>query len=185
MEQNDAAGIFAGLLVGAFVVLLFLSPFLVLVVGGLIGSAQQRKHFDELERRENALGDFLLTDLKTPPPGLNAAGAALVSGSVVIAADHFKTLRTKWRKLFGGEIRSLAKMQERARREAILRMVEEAKRLGATSVCNLRIETCAIGSRQEGKVTGCEIIAYGTASIPALPDANSRDAPAPLPGFPR
>jgi uncharacterized protein YbjQ (UPF0145 family) len=187
MEQpNEALGVLAGLLFFVVVLLLVFSPFLILVIGGLVGAAQERRHFEELARREQALGGFLLTDLRTPPPGLQVAAGALVSGSVVIAADHFKTFCAGWRKVFGGEFRSLARMQERARREAILRMVEEARRIGATSICNVRVETSTIGARQEGKVSGCELVAYGTALIPAVPGATAPGgAPPPLPGSPR
>ncbi len=186
MEQTDAAGILVGLFFTALVLLLFFSPFLILLVGGLVGAAQERRHFEELARREAALGGFLLTDLKSSPPGMAVAGAALVSGSVVIAADHFKALSAKWRKIFGGEFRALAKMQERARREAVLRMVDEARRLGATSICNIRVETSSIGSRQEGQVSGCELIAYGTALIPSVPGATAPGgAPPPIPGSAR
>jgi uncharacterized protein YbjQ (UPF0145 family) len=185
-QPNQALDILPGLVSFVIVCLLFLSPFLLLVVGGLVGAARERSHFDDLARREQALGGFLLTDLKTPPPGLQVAGGALVSGSVVIAADHFKNFCAGWRKIFGGEFRSLARMQERARREAILRMVEDARRIGATSICNVRVETSSIGARQEGKVSGCELIAYGTALIPAMPGASaSGGAPPALPGQPR
>lgn len=187
MEQpNDTFGFFASLLVLGVAALLFLSPFLLLLVGGMVGAIQERRHFEDLARREKALGGFLLTDLRTPPPGLAVAGGALVSGSVVIAPDHFKTFRAGWRKLVGGEFRPLARMQERARREAILRMVEEARLLGATSVCNIRVETSSIGARQEGKVAGCELVAYGTALIPAVPGAMAPGGtPPPLPRPPR
>ncbi len=196
MESNDSLGIIGGLVVFLFVVLIFLSPFLLLIFGGLIGAARERRHFEELAEREKALGGFLLTDLKTPPPGMAVANTALVSGSVVIAADHFKNFCAQWRKVFGGEFRALGKMQERARREAILRMVDEARQLGATSVCNIRVETSTIGSRQEGRVAGCELLAYGTALVPAAPGASTPDAsatsmstpgavPPPIPGSPR
>ena len=165
--QNDSLSLLAGLAVVIFGLLAFLAPFLILLIGGLVGAAREKSHFEDLARRESALAGFLITDLKTPPPGLDFAAGALVSGSVVIASDHFKTFCAKWRKIFGGEFHSLARMQERARREAVLRMVEEARRLGATSVCNVRIEASSIGARQDGKVSGCELMAYGTALIPA------------------
>jgi uncharacterized protein YbjQ (UPF0145 family) len=164
--QNDALGLLAGLAIFVLGLLAFLSPLLILLVGGLVGAAREKRHFDDLARRESALAGFLITDLKTLPTGLDFAASTLVSGSVVIASDHFKTFCAQWRKLFGGEFHSLARMQERARREAVLRMIEEARRLGATSVCNVRIEASSIGARQDGKVSGCELMAYGTALIP-------------------
>lgn len=182
---NLALDIVPGLFFFVVVPLLFFSPFLILIGGGLIGAVQERRHFEDLARREKALAGFLLTDLKTPPPGLQIVGGTLVTGSVVIAADHFKTFCARWRKIFGGEFRSLAKMQERARREAILRMVEEARKIGATTICNVRVETSSIGARREGQVSGCELVAYGTALIPAMPGANAPvGAPPTLPDSP-
>jgi len=72
----------------------------------------------------------------------------------------------KFRKIFGGEFQSLGRMMERARREAALRMIEEAAKLGATAVCNVRYETSTISGSKPGSISGSEVIAYGTALIP-------------------
>jgi len=167
MSENDATGLLGVLLVGFVFALIIFGPFIVMLIGGLVGAAQERQHFKELDSRERALAGMSVTDLKTPPPGMAVDRAELVVGAVVIAADHFKSFRARWRKLIGGEFKFLSRMQERARREAILRMLEQARMKGATAVCNVRVETCAIAGKQPGKISGCELIAYGTALIPA------------------
>jgi uncharacterized protein YbjQ (UPF0145 family) len=169
MSENEAVGLLGALVVAFLTLAILLSPFLVLLVGGLVGAAQERQHFRELSDRERGMAGLLVTNLKSPPPGMAVGRAALVTGSVVIAADHFKTFRAKWRKIFGGRFDALARMQERARREAILRMLELARSQGATAVCNVRVETSSIAGNQPGKVSGSELIAYGTALIPASP----------------
>ena len=52
---------------------------------------------------------------------------------------------------------------DRGRREAILRMKEQAIAWGATQVINVRLETSSIGKQTGGKgLVSIEVIAYGT-----------------------
>lgn len=178
MDENTASALGAFAVIFLYLVI-FLSPIVVLVVGGLIGAWQERNHFDDLARREAEFLSMLVTDLKTPPPGMSVGHAALVDGSVVIASDHFKTFCAKFRKFFGGEFAGLRRMQERARREALLRMMESARQIGATAVCNVRIETSTISGNRPDKIGGCEVIAFGTALIPG---ASKSPPPLPVPG---
>ena len=52
---------------------------------------------------------------------------------------------------------------ERARRQALVRMLRQAQQFGANVVWNVRIETSTIQGKQEGKSGGVEVMAYGTA----------------------
>jgi len=57
----------------------------------------------------------------------------------------------------GGEIEEYTKLQAQSREQAISRMKEDAKSLGADAIINVRITTSMI-------MQGCsEIMAYGTA----------------------
>ena len=76
------------------------------------------------------------------------------------------TVRTRWlgsnitaslRNLVGGEVPEYTKMLSDARDEAIKRMVEHAKEMGADAVVTLRFTTT------EAMSGGTEILAYGTA----------------------
>ena len=59
--------------------------------------------------------------------------------------------------LVGGEIRGYTEMMNESRNVAIQRMIEEAQRLGADAVVNVKFGTSSI-------VQGAaEVIAYGTA----------------------
>jgi len=55
-----------------------------------------------------------------------------VSGNVVIAMDYFKKIIANLKSLVGGSLDSYETMLERARREAIVRMLKQADELGAT-----------------------------------------------------
>ena len=91
--------------------------------------------------------------------------SGLVQGNVVISLDYFKRFIAGLRMLFGGRIKTYEPLLDRARREAVLRMIEEAKRDGYDAVVNVRLETSRLASaRADGKgVAGVEILAFGTA----------------------
>ena len=87
--------------------------------------------------------------------------AELVTGSVVISVDHFKRWLSKFRKIFGGEMKSYVSVIDRGRREAVLRMKEAQP--DADIFLNCRLETSTI-SNGRGKAVGCaEVVAYSTA----------------------
>jgi uncharacterized protein YbjQ (UPF0145 family) len=90
----------------------------------------------------------------------------LVTGSVVISVDYFKRFLASLRTLIGGRVTSYESLLDRARREAILRMKEEASKLGADKVFNIKLETSSISKSAKGKVGSIEVLAYGTALIP-------------------
>jgi uncharacterized protein YbjQ (UPF0145 family) len=137
-----------------------------LCLGFFYGRWVERRHIRSLEDRERALSSFSLTNLKTPPPGAVVKEAFLVGGCAVIAIDHWKVFAGSVKSLFGGRIRSYETVLDRARREATLRMIDEARGRGAGAVCNLRLETSTIGGGEAGKSPGgAEVIAYGTALV--------------------
>lgn len=113
-----------------------------LIVGLSAGRIAERRHFRRLAEREQAYaGSFILTDLKSYPGGVDGSRPpALVSGEVVISSDYFKTFAAALRKIIGGELRGLETLMQRARREAVLRMLDRARAAGYDAVCNIRIE---------------------------------------------
>ena len=80
----------------------------------------------------------MAVDVQSVPGGVPATGGTIVLGEVVIASDYFKTFVAWLRKLFGGELRTYETMMSRARREAKLRMLEQADDFGAELVVNTR-----------------------------------------------
>ncbi len=135
-----------------------------LVLGFTVGGFVERAHFKRLDEREAALRDMLVTDLKRLPKGQSARSCGLVTGEVVIGSDYFKTVAAKLKSLFGGELRTFQTLMTRARREALLRMMERAKQMGANGVINVRFETSNIGAMRGRKASAMvEMYAYGTA----------------------
>lgn len=151
-------------------------PLLLLFLGWLAGRAAERAHFRSLERRERELGGMLVTDIRSFP-GLSAPekGAALVVGQAVIATDYFKSFLAHLRKLVGGELRSYQSLMTRARREAVLRMLQDARSRGYNAVCNVRLNSADIGG-MTGKrgAAMVEVFATGTAYCAATGRPNAQ-----------
>ena len=89
----------------------------------------------------------------------------MVSGSMVVSLDYFKRVIAGLKGLVGGRIKTYEPLLDRARREAILRMTEEAQQQGYDAIFNVRLETSRLASAgRDGKgVAGIEMLAFGTA----------------------
>jgi len=144
----------------------YTAPIWLLLAAWLIGRSIERKHIRDLERREADVGRrIMVMGHEELPPGVTATQGAMVLGTVVIGVDHFKRFLASWRTIFGGEMRSITPVLMRARREATLRMLEQADRMGANFVVNIRLETADIKTHQGGKQKSSmvEVLAFGTA----------------------
>lgn len=140
-------------------------PVLVMLALGLFtGTIVERRHFRRLDKREQEVSDIFLTNLKTSHTSGPAVSLGMVVGEVVIASDYFKSFAARLRNLIGGRVKTFETLMERARREAILRMLESAKQMGANQVINLRLATSDIGSGRRRRPSAMvEMYAYGTA----------------------
>jgi uncharacterized protein YbjQ (UPF0145 family) len=69
------------------------------------------------------------------------------------------------RKIFGGEMKSYQSLLVRARREALQRVVEQARSMGYNAICNVRYDSTDIGgvSKRKNKVVMVTILASATA----------------------
>jgi uncharacterized protein YbjQ (UPF0145 family) len=141
--------------------------FLILLASGyLFGQYFERKHYKSIIQREKETLHVPLLTMKTTPSGLKKCEAALVTGSVVISVDYFKRFLAGIRGLIGGRLKSYESLVDRARREAILRMKEQAIDRGAIVVTNVRIETSSISKGQGKAIGSIEVLAYGTSISP-------------------
>ena len=138
-------------------------PLSFVLVCFLIGKGIELHHFKKLAQREQQLSGILVTNLKTIPPQYANAQPILVMGSAVIATDYFKVFAAGLRKLFGGEMKSYVTLMERARREAMVRLLQQAAQQGASAVWNIRYETSTTHGQHRKKPGGVEVLAYGTA----------------------
>ncbi|NOR52482.1 MAG: heavy metal-binding domain-containing protein [Candidatus Aminicenantes bacterium] len=83
----------------------------------------------------------------------------LVRGNTIRARHIGKDITAALRNIVGGEIRDYTKMMAESREQALDRIVEEAKELGANAVLNIRFATSMIMQ------SASEILAYGTAVL--------------------
>lgn len=81
----------------------------------------------------------------------------IARGSTVRARNALRDLIAGLKGVVGGEIEEYTKLQAYAREQAIERMVEDARNLGADAVINIRMTTSVV---MQG---ACEILVYGTA----------------------
>jgi uncharacterized protein YbjQ (UPF0145 family) len=124
-----------------------------------IGTAIEKKHFRDIIEREKKLLHLPAVTSKSFLEDRPVARIKFVSGNVVIACDYFKAVVASLASFFGMRIVVAESLMDRVRREAILRMKQQAP--GADIILNLRISTTKIGDRQN---TSCvEAYAYGTA----------------------
>jgi uncharacterized protein YbjQ (UPF0145 family) len=150
-----------------FLVLVYFLPLWLLLIGWICGSAAQRRHYRSMNLRYREHSHMLVTDLRTFPQALTRPGTkppGLVVCQTVIATDYLKSFLANLRKIFGGEVRSYLQLVERARREALLRVLEEARQRGYNAVCNVRLETADIGGNMGNKGAAMvTLVASGTA----------------------
>jgi uncharacterized protein YbjQ (UPF0145 family) len=95
--------------------------------------------------------NYKITEIKGP-----------VFGLTVRARGIGKDIVASLKGLIGGEIKQYTEMLEDARKQAIDRMVENAKAMGANAVVMMRFDSGEIGQNMS------EIVAYGTAVIAQL-----------------
>ena len=81
----------------------------------------------------------------------------LVRGSTIKARHIGRDILAIIRMLFGGEVKDYTQMMANSREEALQRMQEMAKELGANAVINIRFTSVAV---MQGTA---ESLAYGTA----------------------
>lgn len=83
----------------------------------------------------------------------------LVKGNTIRARHVGRDIMAGLRTIIGGEVREYTKMLAETREQSLDRMVEEAVKLGANAVINVRFSTSQI---LKG---AAELLAYGTAVI--------------------
>ncbi len=90
-------------------------------------------------------------------PGREMEALGLVRGSTVRAKHIGSDIVAGLRNIVGGEIKEYAALLAGAREQALDRMIEEAKALGADAIVAARFESSTITQ------AASEVLAYGTA----------------------
>lgn len=144
--------------------------FVLLAIGYFAGRVVEKRHYASIRAREKALASVLAFGARFPPDLATPARCHLVVGCVVISSDYFKKFVLGLRSIVGGRSRGYETLLDRARREAALRMKEEARRLGARLIVNVKFESTSI-SGNRGGVPAFEVLAFGTALVETRPHA--------------
>lgn len=133
------------------------------VLGYVFGRRAETKHFESIIEREGNYKDLLAFSERFPPADMQVSESKLVGGTVVVSIDYFKRLAAGLRNVFGGRVTAYESLLERARREAILRMKEDAIEMGAQMIINVKLETSSITKGAGDQIGAVEVYAYGTA----------------------
>lgn len=123
----------------------------------------EKRHFRSLREREASSLDFPVISLKEVKE-MQITSMELVTGSTVVSIDLFKKFVAGIVNLFGGRVTTYESLLDRARRESLLRMIQQAKDKGATALLDVRIETSSINKTSKSIGT-IEVLAYGTAVV--------------------
>ena len=81
----------------------------------------------------------------------------LVTGSTVRAKHIGRDIAASLKNILGGELKGYTELLQEARKEALHRMMEQARSVGANAVVNVRFATSSIAQG------AAELFAYGTA----------------------
>jgi len=136
-----------------------------LATGYTVGRIAERRHYRSILAREKEMANVLVFTNRFPPL-TQQASQALVTGSVVVSEDYFKRVVSGLQSLFGGRLRAYESLLDRARREAVLRMKQEARDKGARMIINVKFQTFSIPGRNPRSFGAVEVMAYGTALTP-------------------
>ena len=81
----------------------------------------------------------------------------VVTGSTVRAKHIGRDIAASLKNILGGELKGYTELLQEARQEALHRMMEQARSVGANAVVNVRFATSSVAQG------AAELFAYGTA----------------------
>jgi len=100
---------------------------------------------------------MIVVNTETVPGHEISALCGLVQGNTIRAKHVGRDIAASFKNLVGGELKGYTELLTEARREALERMMVQARQLNADAVVNVRFSTSAI---TQG---AAELYAYGTA----------------------
>ena len=102
---------------------------------------------------------MIVVNIETVPGHLIVELRGLVQGNTIRAKHLGRDIGAGLKNLVGGELRAYTELMTEARREALERMIEQARQLNANAVVNVRFTTTNVASG------AAELYAYGTAVL--------------------
>lgn len=100
---------------------------------------------------------MILTNVNNVPGKKIVAHFGIVQGSTVRAKHAGRDLMAGLKNLVGGELKGYTELLQESRQEAMDRMTEQARQMGANAVINIRFATSSVTQGAS------ELFAYGTA----------------------
>lgn len=101
--------------------------------------------------------EMIITNIETVPGKRITEHFGLVSGSTIRAKHVGRDLMAGLKNLVGGELKGYTQLLQESRKQALDRLVEQAKQLGANAIVNIRFSTSSVAQG------AAELYAYGTA----------------------
>ncbi|MEN8141766.1 MAG: YbjQ family protein [Thermodesulfobacteriota bacterium] len=102
---------------------------------------------------------MFMTNTEEVPGKIIRVCKGVVSGSTVRAKHAGRDLMASVKNIFGGELAGYTELLSESRDEAIGRMQEQARQMGANAVVNVRFSTSSVAAG------AAEIYVYGTAVV--------------------
>ena len=102
---------------------------------------------------------MLLSNLEIVPGRKVKEHLGLVQGSTVRAKHVGRDVAASFKNMFGGELRGYTELLNDSRQEAIDRMKEQARAIGANAVLNVRFSTSSVAQGAS------ELFVYGSAVV--------------------
>ena len=101
--------------------------------------------------------NLILTNIESVPGKTIVNHLGLVQSSSVRAKHIGRDIAAGFKNMVGGELKGYTELLQEARQEATQRMVNDASRLGANAVVNIRFATSSLAQG------AAELFVYGTA----------------------
>jgi uncharacterized protein YbjQ (UPF0145 family) len=102
---------------------------------------------------------MLISNLEIVPGRRILKHLGLVQGSTVRAKHVGRDLMAGLKNIFGGELRGYTELLHESREEALERMQEQGRAIGANAILNVRFSTSSVAQG------AAELFAYGTAVV--------------------
>jgi len=100
---------------------------------------------------------LILTNIESIPGKKIVEHFGLVSGSTIRAKHIGRDVMASLKNLVGGELKGYTELLTDSRRQAVDRMTDQARQLGANAIVNIRFSTSSVAQG------AAELYAYGTA----------------------
>ena len=102
-------------------------------------------------------GKMIITNIETIPGRTISEHFGLVSGSTIRAKHVGRDIMASLKNLVGGELKGYTQLLQESRKQAMDRMIAQAKQLGANAIVNVRFSTSSVAQG------AAELYAYRTA----------------------